>query len=83
MRRVGVGGASDGIASSPRWKPNYKYRIAGEGAGKRTYSAGSFRRNISIAAENAANANPPPTAALGPEFRAKIPPARKPAPTEL
>lgn len=34
-----------------------------------------------MAAENAANAIPPPTAAFGPEFRARIPPATKPAAT--
>jgi len=49
----------------------------------KTYSAGSRRINRSIAAEKAANARPPPTTAFGPEFRARIPPATKPAPTEL
>lgn len=36
-----------------------------------------------MAAEKAANARPPPKAALGPEFRARIPPARKPDDTEF
>jgi hypothetical protein len=36
-----------------------------------------------MAAENAANARPPPKAALGPEFRASIPPATNPAATEF
>lgn len=33
--------------------------------------------------ENAANASPPPKAAFGPEFRARTPPATKPAATGL
>lgn len=48
-----------------------------------THSAGSRRRNKSMAAENAANATPPPNAAWGPEFRARIPPAMNPAATEF
>lgn len=49
-----------------------------------TYSAGSLRKNSkSIAAEKAAKARPPPMAALGPEFRARTPPARKPDDTEF
>lgn len=45
----------------------------------KTYSAGSLRRNsMSIPAEKAANARPPPKAAFGPAFRARTPPARKP-----
>lgn len=48
------------------------------------YSGVSRRKkNKSIAAEKAANAKPPPKAALGPEFRARTPPEMKPAPTEL
>jgi len=43
------------------------------------HSDGSLRRNKSMAAEKAANANPPPKAAFGPEFRASPPPATKPA----
>ena len=51
---------------------------------KKTYSGVSRRINSrSIAAEKAANAKPPPRAALGPEFLARIPPATNPAPTEL
>lgn len=48
-------------------------------------NSGVSRRinNKSIAAENAANARPPPNAALGPEFLARTPPATNPAPTEL
>ena len=34
-----------------------------------------------MAAENAAKATPPPNAAFGPAFRAKIPPAKNPAAT--
>lgn len=34
-----------------------------------------------MAAEKAANASPPPNAAFGPEFRARMPPAMKPAAT--
>lgn len=49
-----------------------------------TYSGVSRRKKSrSIAAEKAANARPPPRAALGPEFRARIPPEMNPAPTEL
>ena len=40
-------------------------------------------KNMSMAAENAANAKPPPKAALGPEFRARIPPTINPAATGL
>jgi hypothetical protein len=43
------------------------------------YSGSSLRMNKSIAAEKAANANPPPRAAFGPEFRASTPPAMNPA----
>lgn len=43
------------------------------------YSDGSLRINKSIAAEKAANANPPPRTAFGPEFRASTPPATNPA----
>ena len=39
-----------------------------------THSEDSLRRNISMAAENAANARPPPNAALGPELRARMAP---------
>lgn len=46
-----------------------------------TYSDVSRLKNKSIAAENAAKAKPPPRAAFGPEFRASIPPATKPAAT--
>jgi hypothetical protein len=50
----------------------------------KTYSDVSRRiNNKSIAAENAANARPPPNAAFGPEFLARMPPAMNPAPTEL
>lgn len=49
-----------------------------------SYSGVSLRRKSrSIAAENAANAKPPPKAALGPELRARIPPDKNPADTEL
>lgn len=44
-----------------------------------THSAGSRLMNQSMAAENAANAIPPPNAALGPEFRARMPPEMNPA----
>ena len=51
---------------------------------KKTYSGVSRRiNNRSIAAENAANARPPPNEALGPEFLARTPPDKNPAPTEL
>lgn len=51
---------------------------------KRAHSGVSrLRNNRSTTAENAANANPPPIAALGPEFRAKTPPATNPDATEL
>jgi hypothetical protein len=43
------------------------------------YSGGSLLMNKSIAAEKAANANPPPRTAFGPEFRASTPPATNPA----
>lgn len=48
-----------------------------------THSAGAFRKYQSIAPENAANAAPPPIIALGPEYRAKTAPAKKPADTAL
>lgn len=49
-----------------------------------TYSAGSLLRNAtSTIAEKAANARPPPKAALGPEFRARTPPARNPEDIEF
>ena len=49
-----------------------------------TYSGVSRRmKSRSIAAEKAAKAKPPPTAALGPEFRARMPPAINPDVTEL
>ena len=48
-----------------------------------THSAGAFRRYQSIAPENTANAAPPPSIALGPEFRASTAPARNPAVTPL
>jgi hypothetical protein len=49
-----------------------------------THSGGSRRKkNVSIAAEKAANARPPPKAAFGPELRASTPPARNPEATEL
>ncbi len=47
------------------------------------YSGGSRRKNRSIAVEKAANAKPPPNAALGPELRARTAPAKKPDATEL
>lgn len=50
---------------------------------RQTHSAGSRLRNKSIAAEKAAKASPPPNAALGPEFRARTPPAMNPAATEF
>lgn len=51
---------------------------------EKTYSGVSRLKNSrSIAAENAANANPPPNAAFGPEFRANTPPATKPEATEF
>jgi|SRR5882762_10354986 hypothetical protein len=50
---------------------------------KRTHSGGSRLKNISMAAENAAKARPPPKTALGPECRARIPPATNPAATEF
>ena len=46
-----------------------------------TYSAGSLRKNRSMAAENAAKARPPPSTPVGPEPRARIPPATNPAAT--
>jgi hypothetical protein len=49
--------------------------------GPSTYSAGSRRKKRSIAAENAAKARPPPSTPDGPELRARIPPATKPAAT--
>lgn len=50
----------------------------------KSYSGVSRRKKSkSMAAEKAANARPPPKAALGPEFRASTPPEMKPAPTEL
>ena len=48
-----------------------------------TYSAGSRRKNRSMAAEKAAKARPPPNTPVGPEFRARIPPATNPAATGL
>jgi hypothetical protein len=63
---------------------SYCLYILGEKKKKKTYSGVSRRiNNKSIAAEKAANAKPPPIAALGPEFLARIPPAMNPAPTEL
>ena len=38
---------------------------------------------MSMAAEKAANAIPPPKAAFGPELRARTPPAKKPEAMEL
>lgn len=50
----------------------------------RTYSGVSRRKkSMSMAAEKAANASPPPKAAFGPELRARTPPAKKPEATEL
>ena len=46
-----------------------------------TYSVGSRRKNRSMAAEKAAKARPPPSTPVGPEFRARIPPATNPAAT--
>jgi hypothetical protein len=42
-----------------------------------------LKKSKSIAAENAANATPPPKAARGPALRARMPPDTKPAETEL
>lgn len=57
-----------------------RYKVGGW----KPYSGVSrLRKNKSMAAEKAANARPPPKAAFGPEFRARIPPEMKPAPTEL
>jgi hypothetical protein len=52
--------------------------------GEFAYSGVSLRMNSrSMAAENAAKAKPPPSAAFGPEFRARTPPAMNPDATEL
>lgn len=54
-----------------------------QNTGDEAYSGGSRRKNRSIAVEKAANAKPPPNAALGPELRARTAPAKKPDATEL
>lgn len=50
---------------------------------KTTHSEGSLRINVSMAAENAANARPPVNTPLGPEERASIPPEMNPEEIEL